>query len=85
MNSISFFGKIMLSSLLGAQCRKHHFKRYNSISGLTPFTHFRFMASLEETLGGKGHTLEVSGFVIFLWSSHLNFFVRSSSFLGRSS
>ena len=44
---ISFFCRIMLSSLLGGHCRKQHFKMYNSISSLVGFTYYRmFMSSL---------------------------------------
>ena len=33
------YGRIVLSSLICAQCRKQHFKMYNSFSGLTCFTY----------------------------------------------
>ena len=46
---------------------------HNSISGLTPFTYFRIIVSLEVTVGVSCHKLDVK--VIF-WRP------RSSSFLG---
>ena len=85
----SIFAKIMFSSLLGAQCRKQHFKMYNSISGLTYvyvifmayFVHnsisslyFWLIVCLEMKVGERSHKLEVSDLFCVMLSSYCRLF-----------
>ena len=46
---------------------------YNSISGLTPFTYFRFIVGIEVTVGESSHILEVKRWSSFLGEKCLLF------------